>query len=241
MFALLVLGFLVGVRHALEADHVAAVTTLATRSASLTERLKVAVAWGGGHAAGLVLLGSALILLGTSLPECLERAFEIAAGMTLIALGVDVLRRLRKRRIHFHFHEHSGGARHLHAHAHHHGMQHGPAEHEHEHSRSLMPRALAVGGLHGLAGSGALVLLSMKMLGSTAQALMYVLSFALGSILGMVAFSLMLSLPLSLSPRLLSRHWSPEAVLTYHHHRVLDGGVAQQPSERVASGAERIH
>src|SRR4029077_11356169 len=105
------------------------------------------------------------------------------------------------------------GARHVHAHAHdaiahdahaHHGHPaHGSDPHQHDHTHGLLPRALAVGGLHGLAGSGALVLLSMQMLGSTARSLAYILCFSLGSILGMVAFSLALSLPFSLSPRLL--------------------------------------
>ena len=201
MLAVLLLGFLVGVRHALEADHIAAVTTLATRSAAWLDKVKVAAVWGGGHAASLLLLGSVLIALGASLPERLARGFEIAAGSMLIALGIDVLRRLRRRRIHFHVHQHADGVRHLHAHAHN-GES---ADHRHEHAHGLLARALAVGGIHGLAGSGALVVLSMQMLGSGIRALAYVLSFAAGSILGMVGFSLALSLPLRVSPRLLER------------------------------------
>src|SRR5262245_6575422 len=92
LLGVLLIGALVGVRHALEADHIAAVATLATRAASLTDKVKVAAAWGGGHAVSLVLLGSLLIGLGASLPERVARGFELAAGATLIVLGIDVLR-----------------------------------------------------------------------------------------------------------------------------------------------------
>jgi len=203
VIALLALGFLVGVRHALEADHLAAVASLATRSASLLDKVKVAAAWGGGHAASLLLLGALLLLLGVSLPESASRGFEFLAGVVLVGLGIDVLRRLRKQRIHFHVHRHGGGARHLHAHAHADDGAHAVSDHAHAHARGLLPRALVIGGLHGLAGSGALVLVSMQLLGSGVEALAYVLLFALGSILGMVAFSVALSMPFAWSPRLL--------------------------------------
>jgi sulfite exporter TauE/SafE len=203
VIALLALGFLVGVRHALEADHLAAVASLATRSASLLDKVKVAAAWGGGHAASLLLLGALLLLLGVSLPESASRGFEFLAGVVLVGLGIDVLRRLRKQRIHFHVHRHGGGARHLHAHAHADDGAHAVSDHAHAHARGLLPRALAIGGLHGLAGSGALVLVSMQLLGSGVEALAYVLLFALGSILGMVAFSVALSMSFAWSPRLL--------------------------------------
>jgi hypothetical protein len=205
MLALLLMGFLIGVRHALEADHVAAVASLATRSASLGDKLKLAAAWGGGHAASLVLAGAALIVLGVSLPERAARGFEALAGAVLVALGIDVLRRVRARRIHVHVHRHGDGPLHLHAHAHHGDpAPHAESAHAHAHDRArgLLPRALALGGLHGLAGSGALVLLSLHALGSAAQAFAYVVTLALGSVLGMVAFSLALSLPLAWSPRL---------------------------------------
>jgi len=205
VFAVLVLGFLVGVRHALEADHVAAVTTLVSRSASLAQRIRLAAAWGSGHAAALMALGAVFIALGTTMPDSLARAFEIAAAVVLIGLGIDVLWRARQHRIHVHVHRHADGARHLHVHAHPGETRHDPSAHEHDHVRSLLPRAVLVGSLHGLAGSGALVLLSLQMLGSGLRALAYVVCFAAGSILGMVAFSVVLSLPLTLSKRLMER------------------------------------
>ncbi|HEY8516094.1 MAG TPA: urease accessory protein [Candidatus Binatia bacterium] len=204
MLALLLMGALVGVRHALEADHVAAVAALTTRSASLGDRVKLAAAWGGGHAASLMVAGAALVLLGVSLPEPAARGFEALAGVVLVALGVDVLRRVRERRIHVHVHQHGDAAPHVHVHAHAgESAPHEHSPHHHEHPATPLPRALAVGTLHGLAGSGALVLLALPMLGSPVRALLYVATFAIGSIVGMVLFSLALSLPLVWWPRLL--------------------------------------
>jgi len=205
MLTILLLGLLVGMRHALEADHLAAVTSLASRSASLRDRVKVAAVWGGGHAATLTILGGILTALGTSLPERVARAFEVGAGIVLIGLGIDVLRRVRQRRIHFHVHQHTDGVRHVHAHAHAATAHHVAMAHEHQHAGGLLPRALAIGSIHGLAGSGALVVLSMQMVGSGMRALVYILCFAIGSIFGMVAFSLALALPFAISPHLLER------------------------------------
>jgi ABC-type nickel/cobalt efflux system permease component RcnA len=200
---MLALGMLVGIRHALEADHLAAVAALASRSASLAQRITVAAVWGCGHALSLTVLGGLLLALGTALSEPVARGFELVAALLLIAVGIDVVRRARRQGLHVHAHEHAGGARHLHLHAHAGDARHDPAAHEHDHAdvRRLLPRALAVGGVHGLAGSGALVALSMQSLGSGFGAFAYVVCFAVGSIVGMMAFSVGLSVPLALSGR----------------------------------------
>src|SRR5690242_17296010 len=104
MIPLLTLGFLLGLRHALEADHVAAVASLATRSSSLRNTMRIAAAWGVGHTATLVFFGSILIALGASLPAGAGRALEGVVGGMLVVLGADVLRRLYRRRIHLHAH-----------------------------------------------------------------------------------------------------------------------------------------
>jgi len=198
-----VFGLLVGMRHALDLDHVAAVAALASRSGSLARRVSVAAVWGVGHAFSLIVLGGLLIALGTALPEPAARGLDLAAAGVVIALGVDVLRRVRRQGVHVHAHQHPGGARHLHVHAHAGGTHHDPLSHEHDHAevgRSL-PRALAIGGIHGLAGSGALVLLSMQSFESARWAFAYVVCFALGSIAGMMTFSAALTAPLALAAR----------------------------------------
>lgn len=197
--SILLVGFLLGLRHALEADHVAAVATLASRSSSLRDHVRLAGLWGVGHALSLTALGSLLVLLGTRLPPVAASTLEGAVGVVLIGLGVDVLRRLRRDRVHFHVHRHPGTAPHFHAHSHESATAHDAAAHDHRHARRLGARALAVGTLHGLAGSAALVLLTAEKTHSLGQSLAYMALFGVGTILGMTVLSLAIALPLRFS------------------------------------------
>jgi len=191
---ILLLGLLLGARHAIEADHVAAVAALTARSHSPREGAKLAAVWGLGHAATLLALGGALILAGLSLPEAIGRAFEGFVGVVLVALGVDVLLRVRREGVHVHPHTHDDGRTHVHAHA------HGRDEaHDHEHPRNPFCRAFLVGGAHGLAGSGAAVLLALPGAASPAAAVGGLVLFALGSVVGMTLFSAAMTVPLRAS------------------------------------------
>ncbi|HEY2029694.1 MAG TPA: hypothetical protein VGH20_10850 [Myxococcales bacterium] len=201
--SLLLLGLALGLKHALEADHLSTVATLASSSASTRHSLSVATAWGLGHAASLVLLGTGLVALGTVLPPAVARAFEVAIGVILIGLAVDVLRRLRKRHVHLHVHQH-GGKRHLHAHAHGHAHE---AEHHHDHAAPLWRRSLVIGGVHGLAGSAAVTVLALPA-GSFLRAFAYLFVFGAGTVLGMVALTLVISLPLRFSAGQGERAWT---------------------------------
>lgn len=202
MTGILLLGFLVGMKHALEADHVAAVATLAARAASPCERVRLASVWGAGHAGTILLLGGTVLALGRSLPDGVARTFEGLVGLALVALGLDVLHKLRRRRIHFHRHRHADGVVHFHAHAHADDAAHDGHPHP-----TLARRALVVGGLHGLAGSAALVVLSLESTRSTAEALAYLATFALGSVAGMAALSAAISVPVRLSAARLGTAW----------------------------------
>ena len=193
---LLVAGFLLGMKHALEADHVAAVASLTSRSTSLRDNVRLATAWGLGHSGALFAIGAALILLGRSIPDPLARACEGAVGVMLIVLGANVLRRLRARRIHFHVHEHGDGRVHLHAHSHAEEDAPHEARHAHGHPSRIVPRAIAVGGLHGLAGSAALALVAAEKAGSALEAFFYLAVFGVGSVLGMALFSVAIAFPI---------------------------------------------
>jgi sulfite exporter TauE/SafE len=200
--SLLFFGLLLGVRHALEADHVAAVAALASRARSLNEYVKLASAWGVGHAAALTAFGAMVIALGVALPKPVARGFELAVGVVLILLGIDVLRRVRRERVHFHMHQHDDGHVHVHAHAHDPvAGTHDDAAHQHEHPRGVLRRALLVGGVHGLSGSAALVLLPVVRGGSLRQAVAYLAVFGIGTIVGMILFSVSLAVPLRWSAR----------------------------------------
>lgn len=195
LISLLILGFLLGLKHALDADHIAAMASLATRSPGIRSTLRVAGAWGVGHASILVLFGTVLLLLGATLPEHVARWLEALVGVMLVLLGIDVLRRIRGKKIHVHIHEHDGDVRHAHLHIH----EDGRAAHSHGHARSLVPRALLIGCMHGLAGTAGLVLLAMPTMHSPSRALAYLVVFGVGTILGMMLFSLLISVPLTMS------------------------------------------
>jgi ABC-type nickel/cobalt efflux system permease component RcnA len=204
--SILALGFLLGMRHALDADHLAAVATLATRSRSVGHTLLQGVAWGTGHTLTLMLFGGAVLVLGLVLPARAAQALELAVGVMLVVLGADVLYRLWRARVHFHAHRHADGVAHFHAHSHQdERAPHDPARHEHRHPRGFPGRALLVGMVHGMAGSAALILLSLEALRSPAWGFAYIAIFGLGSILGMAALSAAIAVPLRLTSRHLTR------------------------------------
>lgn len=200
---ILLLGLLLGMRHALDADHLAAVATLVTRSRSLGDTVLQGVAWGAGHTLTLLLFGGAVLVLGLVLPERAAAALELAVGVMLVVLGADVLYRLWHSRVHFHAHRHADGAAHYHAHAHAGELQHDPDRHKHSHGFPV--RALLVGMVHGMAGSAALILLSLEALRTPAWGLAYIALFGIGSIAGMAVLSVVIALPMRLTSRRLDR------------------------------------
>ena len=201
MLSLLALGFLIGMRHALEADHLAAVATLATRSHSLSDTIRQGAVWGVGHTLTLFVFGSVILLLDTVMPERLAHGLELAVGVMLIALGLDVLCRLIRQRIHFHIHRHDSGTTHFHAHAHSQNVLHDSDRHHHEHRREFPYRALFVGFMHGMAGSAALILLTLETVQTPLAGLLYIALFGLGSIAGMALLSVIIAIPLRYSAR----------------------------------------
>ncbi|MBA2352197.1 MAG: urease accessory protein [Burkholderiales bacterium] len=197
--SILVIGFLLGLRHATDADHLAAVATLATRQSSLAQTMKQGVAWGIGHTLTLMLFGGVVLALGTAIPERMAQALELGVGLMLVVLGADVLRRLLRRRIHFHLHSHDNGIAHVHAHSHSGEGAHKVSPHRHAHREKPPLRALAIGIMHGMAGSAALVLLSLGAVQSPALGLLYIALFGIGSIAGMALLSVAIAIPLRLS------------------------------------------
>lgn len=212
--SILVIGLLLGMKHATEADHLAAVATLATRQTSLAQTLKQGVAWGVGHTLTLMLFAGAVLALGQVISPTLELALETAVGIMLVALGADVLRRLVRDRIHFHAHRHDLETEHVHAHSHRGEGRHAESTHRHQHAKRWPLRALAVGVMHGLAGSSALVVLSLQAVPSIALGLGYIALFGVGSILGMALLSLVIAVPLKFSASYLARvHYTMTALV----------------------------
>lgn len=195
MLSILGLGFLIGMKHALEADHIAAVASLASGSKSIGETTRMGVAWGLGHTATLFLIGSVVLVLDWVVPETFALMLEFAVGLMLVGLGLDVMVRLARRKAHFHAHAH-GGAHHFHAHGHAPLSGHDTAAHGHAHPRGLPLRALLVGIMHGMAGSAALVLLTLSTISSLWLGFAYMLLFGLGSVIGMAILSCAIAVPL---------------------------------------------
>ena len=187
-------------KHALEADHVAALATLATRVQSVGQTVKLGAAWGLGHTLTLLLFGGLILALDMVMPERLAQGLELAVGIMLLLLGLDVLRRVTRERVHFHIHRHAESVVHLHAHSHAGDtVPHNPEHHEHGHPRALHVRALLVGMMHGMAGSAALILLTLETVVSPGAGLLYIALFGLGSILGMALLSVVIAIPLRYS------------------------------------------
>lgn len=203
MFSILLLGLLLGLQHAIEADHLAAVASLTTRSRSLRDAARHGSAWGLGHALMLLLFGGGVLLVDGLISERLALWLETAVAVMLIALGLDVLWRLWRRRVHFHVHSH-GGHSHFHAHSHKPSTDHARDPHRHRHSRQLPLRALLVGMMHGMAGSAALIVFALGSVQSPWQGLAYIAVFGLGSIIGMAMLAVAISLPLRWSARSLT-------------------------------------
>jgi hypothetical protein len=203
LMIVLALGFVMGMQHATEADHLAAVASLVGPERSLARGLRHGIAWGLGHTLTLLLVAGGVSILGWVISPVLAGRFEQVVGAMLILLGVNLAWRLRRERFHFHGHRHTGGAAHFHGHAH--GLQSPAAGRSvHLHGHQLPARTVLVGMVHGLAGSAALALLVSQTMPSAAWGLGYVLVFGVGSILGMAVLSGALAIPMGLTARRLT-------------------------------------
>ena len=168
MMKFLLLGFLVGLRHSLEADHVAAVAALATGQKAWRRTVLQGAAWGLGHGVTLLAVGAVCLWFGLGIPQRFALLLEGAVGLMLVWLGWDVLRRLAPRA----------------------GLEPGIR------ARKGAWRAIGVGMVHGLAGSAALLLLVASTLRSPLVGILYIACFSVGGVLGIAALSVVISLPL---------------------------------------------
>jgi high-affinity nickel permease len=204
MFAILGLGFLLGMQHALEADHIAAVSSIAARRTDVGDIVKHGLTWGIGHTLTLFVFAGAAIVLDEAIPEHFARPLETAVGVMLVGLGVHVLWRLWRDRVHFHRHDHGDGGAHIHAHSHAGETVAHASGALHVHAHGVRWRTLIVGLMHGMAGSAALFVLAVSQASSPAVGLGYVALFGIGSMVGMAALSSAIAVPLVVSARWLT-------------------------------------
>jgi ABC-type nickel/cobalt efflux system permease component RcnA len=182
LFVLLI-ALLLGLRHASDPDHLVAVTSLVAADGGDTRgAARLGAWWGAGHAAALLAIGLPLIFLEAELPASLEQGAEKAVGIVILVLAARVVFKWLRGDFRSARHRHaaaagSAGHRHLHH------LADGP---EHPHRRVRSPQqALAIGLLHGLGGTGAVVLLLIAALPSQAQAAAALVVFAPMSVVSM--------------------------------------------------------
>jgi hypothetical protein len=194
--AILSFGFVIGLAHALEADHVAAVAALMGKGDSKARVIARGAAWGLGHTLALFAICSAVLLLGVTISATVGAALELAVGVMIVGLGLRVLWKLRAERIHIHAHDH-GGDRHIHAHSHAADPErHTASAHDHRHAVRTLAPTLGVGLMHGAAGSSGLLVLIVASAPTAAEAIAAFAIFGLGSLAGMVLLTGAASYPL---------------------------------------------
>ncbi len=186
---LLVLGFLFGLYHAVEADHLAAVSAIVSEHKNVLAASVIGGFWGLGHTISLFVVGALVVFVKLQISERTEGYLEGVVGIMLVVLGLNAIRKIfAAEKIHAHTHEHDG---HTHTHVH---MHHNETA-EMSHHR-FAPRSVLVGMIHGLAGSAGLMLLVLPTISSPVVALLYIAIFGVGSIAGMMIMSLIMSMPL---------------------------------------------
>jgi ABC-type nickel/cobalt efflux system permease component RcnA len=220
LYFVTVIGFVLGMRHATDPDHVIAVTTIVARKRSLKQAMLVGAFWGLGHTLTILAVGGAIILFGVVVPPRIGLAMELCVGLMLILLGALnltgvtrwVTERFTPSHTHEHIHTHSdeAGHTHTHTHRHRHGAlesHHGAAASDEEEPTGWLDRKLGslgvyhsvrpllVGIVHGLAGSAAVALLVLAAIPKPIWGVVYLLIFGAGTIAGMVLITAAIALP----------------------------------------------
>lgn len=197
------LGLVMGIQHAFDPDHVAAISTQMLKSKltkkptlylireSVTKSSMLGAVWGAGHTTTLVLIGFLVYVLAITLQNQIFLGFEFLVGLMLVFLGVSTILNKKIKVKHKHPHPHKDGAIHLDEH------NHDDSDHKHAH------RSYLIGMIHGLAGSGSLVVLTAIAFDNVEIMLGFVLIFGAGSMIGMAFVGSLMGIPLAFGNRII--------------------------------------
>ena len=199
---ILTLGLAIGFQHAFEPDHVAAVSTQISKRKSKSQNKRqiltegtfkssiLGALWGAGHTTTLVIMGFLMFVLAISIPKNIFLGLELLVGTMLVFLAFTTFSNRKLFKInHMHPHTHENGTTHTHPHEHN-------GDHQHSHKSYL------IGCIHGLAGSGSLIVLTATTLGNFETVLSFILIFGMGSIIGMILVSSLIGLPFALTNKI---------------------------------------
>lgn len=217
MLAVAALGFFLGMRHATDPDHVIAISTIVARQRNTRSAALIGAVWGVGHTLTILVVGSAIILLGWVIPARVGLSMELSVGVMLIVLGImnltGVLGRIVDPLAHSHAHPHGD---YVHTHVH----EHDPESHPHRQDQTpvgwldrhfvgltpyQMVRPLIVGIVHGLAGSAAVALLVLTTIRDPWWGVLYLLVFGTGTIVGMMFITAAIAVPIVYTDRRFAR------------------------------------
>src|ERR687894_1131317 len=199
LWVVLLVSLLLGLRHASDPDHLAAVSTLiaSEERERIRKTTSMGLLWGLGHGTTLVVVGLPIVLLGQYLPEKVGRAAEVAIGVIIVVLALRLLVRWHRGLFHAHAHTHEDGSSHRHLHSH-------ASEGSHEHSHRVTPRtpfsSFGVGLVHGVGGSGGLTLLLLSTIPKPSEAVAALLIFAAGTAVSMALLSTVFGVAIATGP-----------------------------------------
>lgn len=204
LLATLGLGFVLGLRHALDADHVVAVSTLVARERSVWRSTRIGAIWGLGHTFTLFVMGILIIVLGLQISEFWAEKLELAVAAMLIFLGARTLWQWKRGEGHFCTHQHDG-----HAHTHFHRFGEHECAQETAPQRDSSPKqSFLVGTVHGLSGSAELMLLVLTTIRQPTWALAYIVIFGLGMMCAMFVLTTLFAAALEWTSRIEGAHWN---------------------------------
>ena len=207
ILAVLAFGFLLGLKHATDADHVVAVANIVRKERNIWQSIWLGASWGAGHSVPLLILGAVVLIIkdvALQRYETVAPYLELGVGIMLIYLGISAAWNVLRGKLHIHQHDHGAGP-HVHVHASHQSSE--------SHRRATIlhnsffflgkpvfrAKSFAIGIVHGLAGSAAVMVALLPTIDSTWTGLSYIALFSIGTMLSMAALTILLALPFKFS------------------------------------------